>query len=739
MTASQYFSGYFSRTQAAAAAATAAATTAAVANRDDSSVKATPVTTATNHSSRANSTRAAASNFLSNRAPMINRLIHSMSGQSDASGSNADVAASGEASSAGNPATTNSKAPLQESREPADATTTRDTAATTRPQTQTQPQPHPPLLQTSPRHPRALKILFLSSDTGGGHRASAQSLAQQFHLLFPGSSHQLCDIVQLDGPPPYNTLVSVYKHLSQHPQQWKLVYNVSNTRAYEMVADVHMKSLMERSVRKRILGYDPDVVVSVHPLMTNVPVFANGVEKLFVASEMIRDLAMQRGKVPPEKIVMSGLPIRRDFAIQAEKMGARHSIEGRVYRQYVRETLGLKPYGERRTVLVMGGGEGCGRLSHIVDSLYLQFVERGLDALILVVCGRNEKLRESLATRDWDEMKSRYLVARNKGADYTTCVGVLSDVGCIDGGVANHLRRIISSPSLMGSGVGALTSVPSVNAFSPTSAATYVDKQGYATSLPNSRSDSPEPNPSGASEDESIEIVTESFVKRQQGSGEKEQQWEVDRLEKTPETIPVSTTSSFARDETQEYSTSEDGDDESPLSNERVKVVGLGFVTKMAEYMVAADVLVTKAGPGTIAEAAALSLPVMLTSFLPGQEEGNVDYVVDGGFGSFVSDADPHGIADEVVSWLLDERKLKELSENAFKRGAPDAAAEIVEAIGESALRWKKINEESHREGASGHVVDVKGDDDSGAKKGDVANVDGIEVSKDQEVTSSKE
>mmetsp|Transcript_22002 Transcript_22002/g.46070 ORF Transcript_22002/g.46070 Transcript_22002/m.46070 type:complete len:774 (+) Transcript_22002:484-2805(+) len=773
MTASQYFSGYFSRTQAAA-----------VASRDDSSVKTKPSATATaattansstaytsepdtHYYSRASSTRAAASNFLSNRAPMINRLIHTMSGQSDASNSNADVAASGEVSaSAGNEGT--SKVPLQECREPTEATTPADatTAATATSPATSQPTP----LQTSTSHPRALKILFLSSDTGGGHRASAQSLAQQFHLLFPGSTHHLCDIVQLDGPPPYNTLVSVYKHLSQHPQQWKLVYNVSNTRAYEMVADVHMKSLMERSVRKRILGYDPDVVVSVHPLMTNVPVlacrnisretgrhlpiftvctdlgsahsmwFANGVEKLFVASEMIRDLAMQRGKVPPEKIVMSGLPIRRDFSIQAEKMGNRHSIEGRVYRQYVRETLGLKPYGERRTVLVMGGGEGCGRLSHIVDSLYLQFVERGLDALILVVCGRNEKLRESLATRDWDEMKSRYLVARNKGADYTTCVGVLSDVGCIDGGVANHLRRIISSPSLMGSGVGALTSVPSVNAFSPTSAATYVDKQGYATSLPNSRPDSPELNSSGISEDESIEVVTESFVKRQQDSKEKKQQHlEVDGVEKTPETIPVSTTSSFTHDETQEYNTSEDGDDDTPLSNERVKVIGLGFVTKMAEYMVAADVLVTKAGPGTIAEAAALSLPVMLTSFLPGQEEGNVDYVVDGGFGSFVSDADPHGIADEVVSWLLDERKLKELSENAFKRGAPDAAAEIVEAIGESALRWKKINEESHREGGSSHVVDAKGEDNFGAKNGDVANVDGIEVSKEQEVASSKE
>jgi hypothetical protein len=36
----------------------------------------------------------------------------------------------------------------------------------------------------------------------------------------------------------------------------------------------------------------------------------------------------------------------------------------------------------------------------------------------------------------------------------------------------------------------------------------------------------------------------------------------------------------------------------------------------MAEYMAAAELLITKAGPGTIAEAASLGLPVMLTRCL---------------------------------------------------------------------------------------------------------------------------
>jgi 1,2-diacylglycerol 3-beta-galactosyltransferase len=41
-----------------------------------------------------------------------------------------------------------------------------------------------------------------------------------------------------------------------------------------------------------------------------------------------------------------------------------------------------------------------------------------------------------------------------------------------------------------------------------------------------------------------------------------------------------------------------------------------GFVNNMDEYMKASDVLVTKAGPGTIAEASICGLPCMMFSYL---------------------------------------------------------------------------------------------------------------------------
>jgi 1,2-diacylglycerol 3-beta-galactosyltransferase len=59
----------------------------------------------------------------------------------------------------------------------------------------------------------------------------------------------------------------------------------------------------------------------------------------------------------------------------------------------------------------------------------------------------------------------------------------------------------------------------------------------------------------------------------------------------------------------------------------------LGFTDKIPEYFRAVDLLVTKAGPGTLAEANAVQLPVVVYDYVPGQERGNVDFVRHNGLG----------------------------------------------------------------------------------------------------------
>jgi 1,2-diacylglycerol 3-beta-galactosyltransferase len=65
-------------------------------------------------------------------------------------------------------------------------------------------------------------------------------------------------------------------------------------------------------------------------------------------------------------------------------------------------------------------------------------------------------------------------------------------------------------------------------------------------------------------------------------------------------------------------------------------VVVNGFVDNMPDWLRAADVVATKAGPGTIAEALCCGVPLLLTSYLPGQERGNVEWVIAVGAGRYV-------------------------------------------------------------------------------------------------------
>ena len=350
-----------------------------------------------------------------------------------------------------------------------------------------------------------------------------------------------------------------------------------------------------------------NTTVSVHPTMNYVPLFSirkisekikrdipfftvvtdfgsghctwfnKDVDKIYLASEPIKQIAQNRGGVPDEKIMMSGLPIRYDFAKEANAMGDRTTPEGKAYQMKMKEKLNINT--NKRMILVMGGGEGVGSLSDIVNELYAKLRTQGVDATICVVCGRNEQLKSDLETRCWDTVVSQSLQSYEslKSRFYTKILSIH----------AHRSRRI---------------------------------------------------------------------------------QLALDR----------------AADK------SARGKDVADIPG-NVDVIPLGFTTNMAEYMVAADILVTKAGPGTIAEAAAVGLPIMVTSHLPGQEAGNVDIVLNGGFGDFCED--PETIGLEVACWLQDSQLIDDMSTNAMKVGHPHAAEEIAQDIGDTTHQWMEQNE----------------------------------------------
>jgi 1,2-diacylglycerol 3-beta-galactosyltransferase len=105
-----------------------------------------------------------------------------------------------------------------------------------------------------------------------------------------------------------------------------------------------------------------------------------------------------------------------------------------------------------------------------------------------------------------------------------------------------------------------------------------------------------------------------------------------------------------------------------------------GFVRNMPEWMRAADLLVTKAGPSTISEALVMGLPMVLSGALPGQERPNVDYIVQGGAGLWAPT--PRRVAEAVKDLMRPGNpKLAEMAARARALARPDAAQRISEIL----------------------------------------------------------
>ena len=109
-----------------------------------------------------------------------------------------------------------------------------------------------------------------------------------------------------------------------------------------------------------------------------------------------------------------------------------------------------------------------------------------------------------------------------------------------------------------------------------------------------------------------------------------------------------------------------------------------GFVDNMPEMLLASDLLVTRAGPGMIAEGLACGCPLLLTGYLPGQEEGNVREVVDHGLGQYVPQ--PDRLVAAVEAWFnrAPAERLAD-SERARSASNPSAAFTIADALAKMA------------------------------------------------------
>ncbi|MEA3336853.1 MAG: glycosyltransferase [Chloroflexota bacterium] len=369
------------------------------------------------------------------------------------------------------------------------------------------------------------RVLFLMSDTGGGHRAAAHALSQGLHHLHGDQvSCEMVDLLVDYGGWPLNQVPRTYRPLVEdHLWLWRTLWWAGEQPTIWRLAN----RLVQLTHRGRIAAFfsshRADLVVSVHPLFNQLPRqglrrFIPGIPFATVVTDLssahpvwydpdvdllcascpeVQRAAISAG-VPRDKVHLMGLPVGLEF------------LEPSGDAKKARRVLGLD---HRPTVLLLGGGEGMGKMADTARALSMSLAER--EGQLAIICGRNASLRRHLTGCSW------------------------------------------------------------------------------------------------------------------------------------PGTVTVH-----------------------------------GFVDNMATWMMAADCLVTKAGPGSIAEALVSGLPMVLSDFIPGQETGNVDFVVENGVGVF--SRDPREIGETVSRWLTPgNSSLATMRQRAQALARPRASLDIASALSE--------------------------------------------------------
>ncbi len=106
------------------------------------------------------------------------------------------------------------------------------------------------------------------------------------------------------------------------------------------------------------------------------------------------------------------------------------------------------------------------------------------------------------------------------------------------------------------------------------------------------------------------------------------------------------------------------------------KVLLYGYANNISELMSAADIIVTKPGGITTAEALSKALPMIIVKPIPGQEASNTEYLI--AKEAAVKIDDPDDIGSVISGLLADPGKILSMAESAARIAKPNASRDVA-------------------------------------------------------------
>ena len=250
-------------------------------------------------------------------------------------------------------------------------------------------------------------ILFLFSDTGGGHRSAAEAIIEAIHLEYGDIvTTEMLDFFKSHAPLPLNKMPDWYPDMVKAPHLWGLSFKISDGRRRARAITASMWPYVGRAVRKIVKENPADLIVTVHPLATTIFLKALGRNRppfIIVVTDMVTthalwydqradlilvptETARQRGiayEMEAKRVRVVGQPVAERYCVPA---GDKESL---------REKLGWEQ--DKTIVLLVGGGEGMGPLGKTAREI----ATSGLNVALAVVAGRNQRLKKHLEALDW--------------------------------------------------------------------------------------------------------------------------------------------------------------------------------------------------------------------------------------------------------------------------------------------------------------------------------------------------
>jgi 1,2-diacylglycerol 3-beta-galactosyltransferase len=256
--------------------------------------------------------------------------------------------------------------------------------------------------------PRKPHVVFFFSDTGGGHRSAAEAIIEALHFEFGDAlTTEMVDAFKNHAPFPLNKSSNIYTTMVKAPRLWEASFYATDGRARSRLITASVWPYVRRSVKAMVRSHPADLIVTVHlyantfalkalgsdhpPFFTVVTDFVTThalwfdkrADLIFVPTEAAYQRAVGYG-MSPEKVMVAGFPVGDRCCVPAgNKSPLRKKLNWPL---------------DKPIVLLVGGGEGMGPIAKTARAID----ESGLNLGLVIVAGRNQRLKAALEAKQWE-------------------------------------------------------------------------------------------------------------------------------------------------------------------------------------------------------------------------------------------------------------------------------------------------------------------------------------------------